>query len=154
MKLLLDHVWIMFMAVTVINGLVLKYRSKDYIDVNPELKEGYQNLFIGWLLYASLPWIIMMIGDLSGITQSASEYFKPRNTNPMVLMFHLSLAVLMLLGIRWIYFKKGGEFLEKHPGLLRLSILKVKTQVNAQQVKLLFGLMVLGWAIGTVMMWK
>ena len=39
----------MFIAVTIANGLILKFRSKKYILEKPELKKGYDNLFLGWI---------------------------------------------------------------------------------------------------------
>ncbi len=62
MEIVFKHTWIMFIAVTIANGLILKFRSKKYIAEKPELKEGYDKYFRGWLLYGNIPWVIMAIG--------------------------------------------------------------------------------------------
>src|SRR5690606_38784976 len=121
MELLFKHPWIVFIAFTVLNGLLLKSRSKKYIEANPDLKLGYDNYFKGWLFYGNIPWVIMMIGTLSGVTESIFDYLNPKSMNLMVLVFHFSLIVLWVLSVRWIYFKKGAEFIEKHPGLFQTS---------------------------------
>lgn len=153
MELIFKYAWIFLIAVTVLNGFVLKYRSKKYIQENPELESGYDRFFKGWLIYGNIPWIIIMIGNLSGLTESIFEYFNPKAMNPMVLTFHLSIVILWILSIRWIYFRDGAEFIEKHPGLLRISGLKGVSDTSAKQVKLFFPLMLLGGIIGLILMW-
>ena len=143
----------MFIAVTIANGLILKYRSKKYIAEKPELEEGYDKYFKGWLFYGNIPWVIMMIGDLSGVTQNTFEYFNPRAMNPIVLAFHFSIIILWALSVRWIYFKKGAEFIEAHPGLIQKSSFSGNTNVTAKQVKLFYPLMLLGGVVGMIMMW-
>ncbi|OYT15639.1 MAG: hypothetical protein B7C24_11990 [Bacteroidetes bacterium 4572_77] len=143
----------MFIAVTIANGLILKYRSKKYIAQNPELEEGYDKYFKGWMIYGNIPWIIMMIGNLSGTTQNTFEYFNPKALNPMVLVFHFSIIILWILSARWIYFKNGAEFIENHPGLLQKSSFSGNTNVTAKQIKLFFPLLLLGGIVGMGMMW-
>lgn len=153
MELIFKHTWIMFIAVTIANGLILKYRSKKYIVQNPELEKGYDQYFKGWMIYGNIPWVIMMVGNLSGITQSTFEYFNPKTMNPMVLIFHFSIIILWVLSVRWIYFKNGAEFIETHPGLIQKSSFSGNTSVTAKQIKLFFPLMLLGGIAGMVMMW-
>lgn len=143
----------MFITVTIANGLILKYRSKQYITQNPELKEGYDKYIMGWMIYGNIPWVVMMIGNLSGITQSTFEYFNPKAMNPMVLIFHCSIIVLWILSLRWIYFKNGAEFIETHPGLMQKSSFSGKTNITAKQIKLFYPLMLLGGIAGMVIMW-
>ena len=143
----------MFIAVTIANGLILKYRSKKYITQNPELENGYDKYIKGLLIYGNIPWVIIMIGNLSGITQNFFENFNPKAMNPMVLIFHFSIIVLWVLSVRWIYFKNGAEFIEKHPGLIQKSSFSGNTNVTAKQIKLFFPLMLLGGITGMIMMW-
>jgi len=153
MEIIFKHTWIMFIAVTIANGLVLKFHSKKYIAQNPELKVGYEKYFKGWMFYGNMPWIIMMIGNLSGITNNTFEYFNPKAMNPMVLIFHFSIVVLCILSVRWIYFKNGAEFLEAHPGLFQKSSFSGNANVTAKQIKIFFPIMLLGGIAGMGMMW-
>ena len=50
MEIIFKHIWIMCIAATVGNGIILKYRSRKYILDNPELKAGYDNFFKGGVL--------------------------------------------------------------------------------------------------------
>ena len=138
MEIIFNYTWVMFIAVTIANGLVLKYRSKKYIAQNPDLKKGYDKYFKGWLFYGNIPWVIMMVGSLTGLTHSTFEYFSPRTLNPIVLIFHLSIIILWVLSVRWIYFKNGAEFIETHPGLMEKSSFRENKNVKAKQLKLLF----------------
>ena len=143
----------MFIAATIANGLILKYRSKKYIAQNPELADGYDKYFKGWLIYGNIPWLIMMIGNLSGMTQNTFEYFNPIALNPLVLFFHFSVIVLWVLSLRWIYFKNGAEFIEKHPGLIQKTSLSGNTNVTAKQIKFFFPFMLMGGIFAMIMMW-
>lgn len=153
MDILFKHIWIFLIAVTIINGLVLKYRARKYIAQDPELATGYDQFVKGWLIFANIPWVIMMIGNLSGITQHAFEYFKPREMNPMVLLFHFAIIVLWFLSARWIYLKDGAAFIEKHPGLIRRSSWGSQKYATAKQIKLILPIMLLGGIVGMIMMW-
>lgn len=152
MEILFKHTWVVFMIATIANGLILKNRSKKYISQNPELEKGYRNYFKRWFIYGNIPWTIMMVGDLSGTTQNTFEYFNLKALNPIVLSFHFSIIIFLLLGIKWIYFKKGAEFLENHPGLTRKSSFNGNTNLTAKQIKLFFPLILLGVIIGIIMM--
>jgi len=154
MDLLFKHAWIMLIAVTIANGLIMKYRSKKYISENPSLDEGYDKYFKGWILYGNIPWIIIAIGNLSGLTHSIFDYFNPKAMNPIVLIFHSAIVILWILSVWWVYFKGGAEFIESHPGLFKKSSLSGNTNVTAKQVKLFLPLMLLGGIMAMIMMWN
>ena len=73
--------------------------------------------------------------------------------NPTVLIFHGSIIILWMLGIIWIYFHNGAEFIERHPGLFVKSSFSGNTNITAKQVKIFFPLMLLGGIAGMIMMW-
>ncbi|UAY50940.1 hypothetical protein [Ferruginibacter albus] len=145
LELIFKQTWIIFIMVTIANALTLKSKSKSYIAANPELEEGYEKLFKGIIFYGNIPWVIIGIGNLSGLTKSVFDFFAPRQMNPIVLIFHFSIVLLWTLSIKWIYFQNGAEFLERHPGLLKFQ--------TAKQIKLFFPLMLLGGIIAMIVMW-
>lgn len=150
--LFFKHAWILFIAVTLANGLILKYRFRKYITENPALKEGYDKYVKGFIFYGNIPWILMAFGNLTGLTHHVFEYFDPKAMNPVVLIFHASIVVLWILSVRWVYFNKGAEFIEAHPGLFQNSFSGSST-ITAKQVKLFLPLMILGGIAGMIMMW-
>ena len=79
------HAWLMFVAVTVANALILKFRSRGYIRERPELAAGYTRLFRGVLFWGNLPWLVMGIGIELGGVPGIFSYFRPRDGNPYVL---------------------------------------------------------------------
>ncbi|MEO1048986.1 MAG: hypothetical protein AAFX87_00055 [Bacteroidota bacterium] len=151
--IIIKYFWVLFIATTVINAFILRARSKKYTAEKPQLKEGYNKLFKGFIIYTNIPWVIMMIGDLTGSTQNVFEYLNPRSLNPVVLLFHLSLIILWFLLVRWIYFKRGAEFLEKHPGFIRVSGIRGRSDVTAKQIKFFLPIMILGGVFAMIMMW-
>lgn len=154
MEIIFRHTWILFIAVTIVNSFLFKYRSKKYILEKPALEAGYNTLFKGWLFYGNIPWVIMAIGNLSGMTNNTFAYFSPRQMNPIVLLFHAAIVVLWGLSIWWIYFRDGAAFIEKHPGLVQTSGFSGRDNVTAKQIKLFYPLMLLGGIIGMIMMWQ
>ena len=153
MDTIIQHFWIILIATTVVNGIILKYRSQKYIAENPDLKKGYNDYLKGWLFFGNIPWIIMAIGNLTGMTETTTDFFHPREMNPIVLVFHASIVVLCGLGVYWIYMKNGAEFIEKHPGLFQQSSFLGKKGMTAKRVKIFFPLMLFGSIMGIVMIW-
>jgi len=154
MELIFKHGWIFLIAMTSINGLVFKYKSKKYIFDNPDLTDGYSRLFKGWLIWGNVPWIIMAIGDLTKITDGIGEYFNPRLLNPIVLIFHASIIVIWIIGSRWIYLEEGAEFLAKHPGLIHFhSFGTSKDITSSNTIKILWTLGIIGGIVGMIFMW-
>jgi hypothetical protein len=146
--------WIFLIIMTIINGFVLKYRSKKYIDQNPELADGYDKLFKGWLLYGNIPWLVMAIGDLTKITNGIWEYFNPKLMNPMVLLFHASIIIIWIIGSNWIYFKNGADFLAKHPGLFKFEGPGFSNDITSSKaIKIIWTLGLIGGIAGMTMMW-
>lgn len=145
-EFLFRYFWIAFIVSTVINAFMLRRRSREYIERDPQLEEGYRALFKGYLIYGNIPWVIMGIGILQGSVNSIFSYFHPAQLNPAVLTFHASIIVLWLLSVRWIYFKGGAELLERHPGLL-------KGNPSARRIKFFFPLILLAGVAGMAMMW-
>jgi hypothetical protein len=154
MELIFKHGWIFFIVMTVINGFVFKYRSKKYILENPDLIEGYDKLFKGWLLYVNIPWIIMAIGDLTKITDGTWDYVNPRQLNPMVLIFQISVVVIWIIGSKWIFTENGAEFLAKHPGLIRFNGFGTSKDITSSStIKIIWTLGLIGGIVGMIMMW-
>ena len=146
--------WIFLIAMTFINGFILKYRSKKYISQNSHLADGYDKLFKGWLLYGNIPWVIMAIGDLTKISHGIWDYFDPKSMNPMVLLFHFATIVIWIMGSNWIYLNDGAVFLARHPGLIKFEGPGLSSDITSPKaIKLIWTLGLVGGIIGMVMMW-
>ena len=143
-----DNIWVLFILVTVFNAFYLKNRSKKVVVKQPDLQEGYDQLFKGYLIYLNIPWLVMGIGVLLGGVPSAFSFFKPRDGNIFVLAFHASIVILWILSIWWLYFKGGAEFLVKYPGVFNQDI------QSPILLKIYFGLALAGGVMGMVFMWS
>jgi hypothetical protein len=153
MPVIFNHFWIMFIVVTIANGLIWKVKSKKYIAENPVLKEGYDSLIKGWLIYVNIPWTIMGIGMLTGLTKSMDDFFNPRLGNPIVIVFFLVIIVEWILGSRWIFFQDGAEKLVKHPGMFTQTE-KGNEKFEIMKIKLMWIVGMIGCVVGFYMMWK
>ena len=72
------HGWLMFVAVTCLNALILKLRSRYYVRERRELAAGYTKLLWGVLFWGNLPWLVMGVGIELGGLPSIFSYFRPR----------------------------------------------------------------------------
>lgn len=153
MEIVFENIWLFFIIVTSITGINFKMKSKKYIKKNPELKSGYNKMFIGWMVFGNIPWTIVGIGSISNYTKSF-DYFNPKNLNPLVLIFYISIIIIWALSVYWIYFKNGAEFIEKHPGLfVKRGFGDNLDKITAKQIKIIIGLGLLGGIIGMAMVW-
>lgn len=153
MPAIFNHFWVMFIVVTIANGLIWKSKSKKYIAEKPERKDGYDSLIKGFLIYGNIPWVIIGIGMLTGMTKNMFEFFNPSQMNPIVIVFFLSIIFLWIIGSYWIYFNGGAEKLVDHPGMITQTE-KGNEKFEVMKVKLVWGLGILGGIFGIYMMYN
>ena len=154
MEMLFKHGWLFFIIATVYNAYLLKSSLKNYILDKPEREEGYNKIIKAIVIYGNIPWVIIAIGNLSGLTNSIFDYFRPKEMNPIVLLFHAVIFLFWVLSIWWIYFKGGVSFLQNHPGILKKkAFFSGRTDMTAEEIKTMLPLMLLGGIVGMLMMW-
>jgi hypothetical protein len=146
--LIFDNFWVLLILASVFNAFYLKVRSKKFIEKQPELQEGYDQLFKGELIYLNIPWMVAGIGMVFGGVPSFFSYFTPRDGNLFVWAFHVTIIILWVLTIWWIYFKDGAEFLVKYPGVFNQDI------KSPTLMKILFGVMLAGGIVAMIYMWS
>lgn len=147
--MLFEHFWLFFILSVFISVLYLKHRVQKYIAKNPELKKGYDRYLRGFLVFGNIPFVIMGIGQVSGMTKNTFEYSNPATTNPIILCFWVYLILIYILMGYKIYFKNGAEFIEQHPGLILVG----GASITAIAVKLLFPVFALVGIGAVTMMW-
>jgi hypothetical protein len=140
------YFWLIAIVITVINAYIVKFRSHKYIKENPELSVGYKKLFWGYVIWLSIPWIVMGIGCEVGIVPSLWHFFRPRDGNSYVLAWCVSVFIMWFLIIYWIFFKGGALILSKHPGIFGEI-------TNPKLIKFLALLMLAGGIFGFAFMW-
>lgn len=154
MKHLTQYIWILFILVNFFNAYLLRKKAAEFIEESPEKENGYKIIFKNFLIYGSIPWIIIGIGNTFGLTESVFDYFQPSKMNPMVLLFHFSIIAIWILLIRFIFFKNGAKFLENHPGIIRVnSFGNVNDNPSENTIKLITIVGIIGGIIAMSMMW-
>lgn len=154
MDMIFKYAWVLFIVVNFINAFIMRRRVNPYIELNPELKEGYDKLFKNFLIYGNIIWIIVAIGDLTGQTKSIFDFLSPAQFNPIVLLFHVAVIVLWIVGSYWVFLNNGAEFLVKHPGFFNNGVPGNSNPLNKNTVKLFWTLIIVGGIVGEIMMWK
>lgn len=150
---LIHNIWCLFMLFSLLKAWRYASYAKLQIKEQPHLELGYQKLLRGFVLFVNIPWLLMMIGNYSGATQSVFDYLKPGDLNPFVLVWHGTFMVLCLLWLRWIYFKNGAEQLETYRGLIQVAPLGKLVNLSAKEIKLITPfVLVMVWA-GILWLW-
>ena len=118
MNALLNHVWVVFLASNLVGAYVWRRRGRRHVARRPELAEGYKALTRGLALWGSIPWVVMGLGLTVGGVSSVRAYLHPGEADPWVLAFYLSVMVMWVLGLWWLFRRDGATKLVDHPGLL------------------------------------
>jgi hypothetical protein len=152
--LMSDYFWLIAITVTVINWAMFRKRAQKYITDNPTLREGYQALFRGYLIWMNVPWVVMGLGSMVGGAPSVWHYFRPQDGNPYVLTWFATLFLLWILGTYWLFFRGGAETLAQHPGAIEFHYgFKRKDVTSPKLIKVFWLLGLAGGIVGVVLMW-
>ncbi len=65
--------WLLALIATVLNAYMLRRGARKLITEHPELEEGYEKIFKGYLFFGCLSWIVMGVGVLSGSVHIANQ---------------------------------------------------------------------------------
>ena len=141
--LIAQNFWIIAIVVTCINFLMFKDKVKGYVKQNPELDIDYEKLFQHYFFWFNVPWIIMGIGLITRGVPSITDYFRPQDGNPFVLVWYISIFSLWTVGTYWLLFKGGAEMLTAYPGALKGKV------TNPILIKILWVICII-WGIAAV----
>lgn len=128
-----------------IEGFLIKSRGKKYSNDNPILKNDYEKASKWFLFIFNFPFIMVLFGNYFKFTNSFIDYTSGFTNNSFVNLYNILMICLILYGFNWIYFRKGAEFLEKHPGIIRIRVIfSIKEKFTANEVKFIYGLLWVG----------
>ena len=148
------HFWLIAIIVTGINWLMFRKRAQKYIEEKPELRDGYETLFRGYLFWMNIPWVVMGIGCTLGEVPSVWHYFRPQDGNPYVSAWFACVFFLWVLGTFWLFFRGGAETLARHPGATNFSYgFKIKDTTSPVVIKAFWLLTLIGGIISFVLVW-
>jgi len=149
--MLLANLWVIGIISITLNAFLFKFRSKKYILEKPQLSEGYEKIFKGFLFWGNLPWIVVGVGCIFGGIPSFFHFLHPKDGNPYVLAFFGVVCLEWIMGTNWLFFRGGAQMLVDHPGLL---VMRGGGNItNPSFIKLLWMLMLLAGVVGIFMMW-
>jgi len=115
-EVVFKHFWLVFVAVTALNGRYWWAGVQARIQAQPELEPGYRRLYRGFLFWANVPWLLMGAGILSGQVRWMFDFLEPRSGNPYVLAWWWANGAVLAAGTVWVLWGGGAETLARHPG--------------------------------------
>ena len=143
--LLSSYFWAFALVIGVVNFFIVRQRAVREMAKKPELREGYEKLLRGYAVATNLPWVVMGLGMLLGGVPSIWSFFRPRDGNPFVLAWYVTVIAVNTIVSLWVLLQGGADFLVAHPGIVRGQ--------SSAAIKLQFGLGLVGMAVFVGMLW-
>ena len=128
----------------IINGVILKSKTTQFINENPQYKEESNNVFIGYTLSLSVPFLILGMIQILGNFDSPFYIFSRNISNIFVLLSWLTLICSWALLFYWTFFKEGAKI------LIRYNIFGGSKPSSEVFVKFYVILMLLGGIAGLI----
>jgi hypothetical protein len=142
------YFWLLALVMTGVNAAIYRRRLVILTVDHPERVEGYRRYIIGFVAVSGLLWLIMGAGIIFGGLPSVFAYFNPAAGNPFVLAWHATAVVLWVVGLIWLFFRGGAQFIIDHPGILNFN------PTRPIHVQLWYLACLAGGVAGEVMMWS
>jgi hypothetical protein len=111
---ILKHFGLICLIWTILVSGLQKLYSLSKVKKYPELKEGYQKIILGFLIFMGLPWLIIAIGELVYGFSGVLILFSLKDGNLFSWLFYIVLFCEYLFLIVWVWFLGGGEYLHKY----------------------------------------
>lgn len=117
MKFVFEHFWALGFVVLFANAIYLHFRFRSKYEEFPERKKGYQQIILWYSCFCIGALAIFAVGDLI----FDDNFLDKKHSLMQYVLYSYGIAWSVLCLI-WIYFLNGVDFLEKHPGLVRVRI--------------------------------
>ncbi len=114
-NLIFRQFWLLSLIIEFLTALIITFRASKEIRKNPNLRDGYKRFITGYLIFFSLPWLVMGAGMTVGKIPDLAVFFFPRTINIYLVLFLASIVLVWASAFVWIFLKGGAEFLSSHP---------------------------------------
>jgi hypothetical protein len=139
------HIWLLFLLVTAANAALMFARARRRQGTAAD-ELGPMPLIRGFLLWTSLPWLVMGAGlELGGVASAGA--FVRADSDPYVFAFFAVIVGELALGTYWLFARGGAERLAAYPWLFRGNVESPAT------VKLVWVVCVAAAVISASVMW-
>ncbi len=112
MSFLSKYFWAAAILINLVNAaLSWRYARKD-MAARPERAGEYRLLLHVFFFASNVPLVIMGLGMVVGGVPDVLHFMRPRDGNPWVIAFHVTILLLLLAWLAWL-FRGGPEWLLK-----------------------------------------
>ena len=153
MHLLLQHFWIAFIVVGVINTLVVARKLRNRPEDHPEEAHERSRILMGFGLLMIAPWIWMGCGVLFGEADGVLSYFQPLHYGFWVRGFFVIIAIVYLLAVYWIFFGTGATTLARYPEVINVEAI-TRFGISGQHgIKIITAIALIAGSAAMIAMW-
>lgn len=117
------YFWVLGLASGAVNYFFLKKNIQAYIEEDPSREPGY-NQFLTWFItFYTLVWLLMGAAILSHPQENAFTFLQGMSSGGWASRtFWAFFLTVWGSWSAWVVFGKGAEFLEQHPGLIKIRV--------------------------------
>ena len=114
MILLFKYFPLFSLLYSVIPAFIRRNFYKSVPNYNPENASKFRTAYWGSVIYMAIVWLPMIIGILYGNVPTMVHFFVKGTGNPFINSYWIVQLTLSIVGIVWMFFLNGGEFIEKY----------------------------------------
>lgn len=89
---------------------------------HPERRESYKKLTVGFFCWGSLPFLVLQVGVLLGLSAGTGDLLEGGEPTLIVGLFYGACVLLWVLGTYWMFFLGGADAMARHPGLANIDV--------------------------------
>lgn len=118
MEIIFNYFWVFLIVFGIINGLSWKRNLLKERTLSDEEEFEFDSLIKGFIIWGTLPWIIMGITSfVFGVSDFRFLVF-PNEVSKAYLVFYVTVILLNGYTFIWINFLGGAEKLARYPGIM------------------------------------
>ena len=103
--LLSQYFWLICLAISIVNYGIARRR----IHLNGSNVDVALHYLRWFALAGALPWALMGIGQLTGLTPTVWYYFRPQDLNPFVVLWFACIFAVTIIYAVWVLLMGGAQ---------------------------------------------
>ena len=142
------HTGLFFIIVDLVFVAIQKIQAMLLAKKYPELQEDHNKLILGYMLFMSIPFLVMEVGTLVTDIPGLLLLFGLHEGNPYTLAIFVCLLLEYVFLLNWVWFRGGAEILYKS----KLPFVSFR-HIPPRMIKIVVTLAVSGGIFAMAMLW-
>lgn len=103
------YFWLIALVFGALSYLAAARSVESFDDGDPRATSEAKSLRLWFAMVSTTPWLVMGVGILFGGVPNVWSYFRPQDGNPYVLAWFVTIFLIALVHLYWVFFRGGAE---------------------------------------------